>query len=365
VDVVGQIRRFNEGRSPDGLALKFSRMRGDAFSFLRGSCHLFNARLSLSGTLRNAPSAWACGDLHADNFGCYKGALRQLCFDIVDFDEALLAPAPWDALHLLTSLDLGLPDDAPKAALTQAFVDAYGAALAEGKAGWVDVVTAPPPVRTWLEEAGARQRPAFLDTRTVRVGRQRGIRLDNGKAWPATAEQKAAVQASLASFAAGQDDPRFFEVIDIARRITGTGSLGRERYIVVVRGKGSPDGNHLLDLKRAQAASGLACVPQVQPDWAGEARSASSAYSSACRRCRLPSCMPFGWVSSLSCCAPCSPAKTASCSRTCARLTSGGTWSSRWLAAWPGLSCAAAGAAARPMPTNCWTSQRGPSGARA
>jgi uncharacterized protein (DUF2252 family) len=272
VDVVGQIHHFNEGRSPDGLALKYGRMRGDAFAFLRGSCHLFNARLSLSGALRKAPAVWACGDLHAENFGCYKGAQRQLCFDIVDFDEGLLAPAPWDALHLLASLDLGLPLDAPKADLAQAFVDAYGAALAEGKAGWVDATTAQPPVLTLLEKAGERQRPAFLDTRTARIGRRRRIRLDNGKAWPASAAQQEAVRATLAAFAAGQADPRFFEVIDIARRIAGTGSLGLERYIVLVRGKGSPDGNHLLDLKLAVAASGASRVPQLQPAWADEAQ---------------------------------------------------------------------------------------------
>jgi uncharacterized protein (DUF2252 family) len=272
VDVVGQIRHFNEGRSPDGLALKFGRMRDDAFVFLRGSCHLFNARLSLSGALRKAPAVWACGDLHAENFGCYKGAQRQLCFDIVDFDEALLAPASWDALHLLASLDLGLPREAPKAALARAFVDAYGAALAEGKAGWIDATTAQPPVSTLLKQAGDRQRPAFLDTRTERVGRWRRIRLDNGKAWPASAAQQAAVRATLAAFAAGQDDPRFFEVIDIARRIAGTGSLGLDRFIVLVRGKGSPDGNHLLDLKLAQAASGVGRIPQLQPAWADEAQ---------------------------------------------------------------------------------------------
>ena len=272
MDVVKQIRRYNAGRSPDGLALKFSRMRGDAFSFLRGSCHLFNARLVLSGTLRKAPAVWACGDLHADNFGCYKGAQRQLCFDIVDFDEALLAPAPWDALHLLASLELGLPGDAPKAPLAQAFVEAYGAALAEGKAYWVDAASAKPPVQSLLDKARERQRPGFLDTRTERSGRRRRIRLDNGKAWAAADVQRAAVLNTLKDFAAAQDDPAFFEVIDIARRIAGTGSLGLERSIVLVRGKGSPDANHLLDLKAAQPPSALGRVPQVQPAWADDAQ---------------------------------------------------------------------------------------------
>jgi len=40
----------------------------------------------------------------------------------------------------------------------------------------------------------------------------------------------------------------------VARRIAGTGSLGVERYVLLIEGKGSPDGNYLLDLKQALPA---------------------------------------------------------------------------------------------------------------
>jgi uncharacterized protein (DUF2252 family) len=75
-------------------------------------------------------------------------------------------------------------------------------------------------------------------------------------------------------FAATQPRPKFFQVLDIGRRVAGTGSLGVERFVVLVEGKGSPDENYLIDLKAAQPS---ALVPHLarlgieQPTWPDEA----------------------------------------------------------------------------------------------
>jgi uncharacterized protein (DUF2252 family) len=221
---------------------------------------------------------WTCGDLHLENFGSYKADNRQVHFDINDFDEALLAPATWDALRLLTSilvgqggLGLSARDTALPEQLCGVFLDAYAAALGRGKARWVDRDTAPSPVSDLLQAARQRSRPDFLDSRTLRTAKRRRIRLDGIKALPATPQQKFAVTAFMDDYAARQDEPGFFKVLDVARRIAGTGSLGLDRWIVLVRGKGSPDANHLLDLKAAPPSSLAGCVPLVQPRWANEA----------------------------------------------------------------------------------------------
>jgi uncharacterized protein (DUF2252 family) len=278
MNIVKQVRQFNVGRDPQRLALKYRKLRTDAFSFMRGSCHLFWARTPMAPVLRKAPAVWTCGDLHLENFGSYKADNRQVHFDINDFDESLLAPATWDPLRLLTSILVGqgglglskrqaeLPEQ-----LCGVFLDAYAAALGRGKARWVDRDTAPSPVSDLLQLARQRSRPDFLDSRTVRTGKRRQIRLDGIKALPATPQQKFAVTAFMDDYAARQDDPGFFKVLDVAQRIAGTGSLGLDRWIVLVRGKGSPDANHLLDLKAAPASSLAGRVPVVQPVWANEA----------------------------------------------------------------------------------------------
>ncbi|HEY2187158.1 MAG TPA: DUF2252 family protein, partial [Caldimonas sp.] len=87
-NIVKQILRYNAGRDPERLAMKYRNMRGDAFIFLRATCHLFYAALPSEAVLRKAPAAWACGDLHVENFGSYKGDNRLVYFDLNDFDEA-------------------------------------------------------------------------------------------------------------------------------------------------------------------------------------------------------------------------------------------------------------------------------------
>jgi uncharacterized protein (DUF2252 family) len=62
--------------------------------------------------------------------------------------------------------------------------------------------------------------------------------------------------------------------LDLGRRIAGTGSLGVTRFVVLVEGKGSPNGNYLLDIKEAQPsamAPHLARLGIGQPAWVDEA----------------------------------------------------------------------------------------------
>jgi uncharacterized protein (DUF2252 family) len=58
----------------------------------------------------------------------------------------------------------------------------------------------------------------------------------------------------------------------VARRIAGTGSLGVDRYVILVEGKGSPDGNFLIDLKEALPSSVVPHVRTPQPAWQTEAQ---------------------------------------------------------------------------------------------
>lgn len=276
MDVAACIASFNAGRDPQRLAIKYAKMRASAFGFLRGSCHLFYQRLPRQGSFETAPLAWCCGDLHLENFGSYKGDNRLSYFDINDFDEACLAPLSWDVVRFLTSLVLAAPEwglarDKDVGSLCLGYLDAYMEALMQGKAYWVERDLAEGMVGKLLEEVRTRTRTAFLDARTVRQGQRRLIRYDNGKALPATPAQRERVAAFMSGLAQNAVAPGFFEVVDIARRIAGTGSLGVERYIVLIEGKGGPEGNYLLDLKQALPSCVAAQVRSAQPVWHDEA----------------------------------------------------------------------------------------------
>jgi uncharacterized protein (DUF2252 family) len=74
----------------------------------------------------------------------------------------------------------------------------------------------------------------------------------------------------LGKFAKSQPDPKFFKILDVARRVAGVGSLGLDRYVVLVRGNGDRDGNAILDAKQA-APSSLARFDKLrQPAWQSE-----------------------------------------------------------------------------------------------
>ncbi|MEM4986740.1 DUF2252 family protein [Collimonas sp. H4R21] len=289
VNVVKRIQEYNAGRDPQRLQLKYKNIRNDPFTFLRGTCHLFYERLPQSGVMRSAPLAWICGDLHLENFGSYKGDNRLAYFDLNDFDEAALAPVSWELVRLLTSV-LIAADAAPNGAadsriLCRSFIDAYGAALTLGKPRWVERDTAQGMVGDLLNSLRGRQRADYLNARTVRKGKLRVLNTDGKKALPASDKQRAKVTAFMKRFAAEQPNPDFYKVLDVARRIAGTGSLGVDRYTILVQGKGSPDGNYLLDLKQALPSSLAPYLKAAQPRWKNQAQRVVSLQ----RRCQAVS----------------------------------------------------------------------------
>ena len=286
VDVVKAICRFNAGRDPQRLAMKYEAMATSPFVFLRGTCHLFYRQLPDARVLARAPLAWVCGDLHLENFGSYRADNGLTYFDINDFDEGALAPLTWDLARFLASVlcasaELGLKRAEARKMCAQ-FSQSYAQALAEGRMRWVERDTAIGPIKELFDDLRDRKRVDFLDDRTERDGKRgRRLRIDGKRALQVSDKQQAQVTRLIERFAKRRNDSQFFEVLDVARRIAGTGSLGVERYVVLVRGKapegkqaGSAGGNHLLDLKLALPTSLSAPLRMRlglrQPAWPSE-----------------------------------------------------------------------------------------------
>ena len=273
--MISQIQAFNADRDPERLQLKYSKMRSNAFVFMRGTCHLFYPHLPSGLALHAAPLTWVCGDLHLENFGSYKGDNRQVYFDVNDFDESILAPASWDLLRMLTSVWVGsesLSINREEARqLCQVFLDAYCDALAHGKAYWVERETSQGQIGELLQGLRNRDRSDYLDSRTQTKGKKRGLRIDGKKALEASTPQRTLVENFMNHFATTQANTHFYDVLDVARRIAGTGSLGVERYVILVKGKGGSDGNYLLDLKQSRPSSLAPYLTVEQPRWETQA----------------------------------------------------------------------------------------------
>jgi uncharacterized protein (DUF2252 family) len=275
LSVVTRILRFNEGREPERLALKYAAMRRSPFGFFRGTAHLFYRDWPVSSPLDASPLAWACGDLHLENFGSYKGENGLAYFDINDFDEAALAPGGRDLARFATSTLLAITDLGLSAAEARMFSHqahlAYTHALRLGKPLWVERATARGLVRQLLRRVKRRTQKDLLAERTTVANGRRRLRIDGRRALAMSRQDKQQVVRALAHAHVSREAPEFYRVIDVARRIAGTGSLGLQRATILVHGAGGPDGNVLLDLKEA-APSALAPTVQVrQPRWRSEA----------------------------------------------------------------------------------------------
>lgn len=276
MNIIDHILRFNTNRDPERLALKYRAMRASPFAFYRGTCHLFYERLPDAGVIRSAPAVWSCGDLHLENFGSYKGDNGLVYFDINDFDEAAMAPATIDLLRALTGLKLAATfarlGNASTNALLQNFTMMYRQTLGAGKPLWVEAKTSHGMVRELFDQVNQRTRTAFLDRRTKRMRGRRRFRIDDIKLMAVSPVDRSVVVEFVDGFAQRQARPEFFRVLDVARRVAGTGSLGVDRFAILVEGKGSPDGNYLLDLKAALPSVAATRWPNLQPLWSSQAQ---------------------------------------------------------------------------------------------
>lgn len=276
----------NKGREPERLKIKLEKMADDLFSFFRGSCHLFHNRLAALGgnIVTNPPLAWCSGDLHVENFGTFEGDNGLAYFDVNDFDEAALAPASWEILRLATSILVALqskgiaPDKGQKLALRA--VRKYLDELGNDQARWLERDTATGPIGDLLKKLRDGGPSEKLEKNTEVVDGKRRIKLRKKRSLPASAQDRALVEALIAQYTAqlvarygDRAAPERYKVLDVARRIAGTGSLGLRRWIIVTQGgSGSPPSNWLLDLKESVTSSLAQYAKAKNPGWDSEAR---------------------------------------------------------------------------------------------
>lgn len=251
----------------EALRRKIDALASNAFAFLRGTFHLMAAdllRARVDGAAPAAPEGFVVGDMHLENFGTYRGASGDLCFDVNDFDEVTSAAIDVDLKRLCTSAML-LPGIDRAHRVTAAGV------IAESWATTVERLGGRYPVSAWgvdkaegwleqlLREKGRRTRADLVAKVAPGKGRRRfGEDGEPPKFAHAAAPWFKAVETALREYfeqlkqlkadTTGKD----WELLDVAYRFKGTGSLGRLRFAALL-GKG--DERMLLELKEADLSA--------------------------------------------------------------------------------------------------------------
>ena len=229
--------RLLRGRDPERLKLKLTGIRADPFAFFRGTCPLLYSSLRLDRTLVSSPSVLACGDLHPENFASHKGDNRLVYFDLSDFDESCVSPVAFKLVRFLTSIlvaakPLKISDEIASKMVVN-FIETYAANLNAAKPRWVERSIATGPARKLLRGVKGRHRAALIRRRTHRKSGKIRLVIDGKNTLAASSQDRARAASILTAYASTRPSPAFFEPMDIARRIAGTGSLGLGRYVAL------------------------------------------------------------------------------------------------------------------------------------
>jgi uncharacterized protein (DUF2252 family) len=316
-DPIALLEEQNATREPDLVPVRHGRMMVSPFTFYRGAAKI------MAADLKDTPTAGLnvqlCGDAHISNFGVYASPERTLLFDLNDFDETLPGPFEYDVKRMASSVTVAArnngfaPADAHAATLGS--VTAYRESVARFAAMpildiWYarlseqDLLSAVnTAARSW--ESAGKKKEAKAAEKGARRATEKAHTHDSVQALSKLAElvdgeyrivAQPPIIVSLDEVAASvgipsseieqmiheqfrayretlQDDRRHllerFEVVDVARKVVGVGSVGTRAFIVLLQGRDQQD-PLFLQVKEARASVLEDHLPRSAYDQAGE-----------------------------------------------------------------------------------------------
>jgi uncharacterized protein (DUF2252 family) len=300
-DPIAVLEAQNRSREQDLVPVRHGRMMVSPFTFYRGAAKIMAA--DLKDTPRAGLNAQLCGDAHLSNFGAFASPERVLLFDLNDFDETLPGPFEYDVKRMVASFTIAARNNgfskADARATTLAAVRAYREAMAGfAEMGTMEIwyahlseqdimgglATMARSART-KEEAKAARKTAKLTQKNVQKARTRDslqalsklgeivdgryrivsqppiviparelastYHMSPDQVEHAVHDQFRAYRATL------QEDRRHllerFEIVDVARKVVGVGSVGTRAFIVLLQGRDERD-PLFLQIKEATAS---------------------------------------------------------------------------------------------------------------
>jgi uncharacterized protein (DUF2252 family) len=131
-DLVVLLEEQNVTREPDLVPVRHGRMMVSPFTFYRGAAKIMAA--DLKDTPSAGLVAQLCGDAHLSNFCLFASPERRLVFDLNDFDETLPGPFEYDVKRMAASFTIAARNNgfgkSDAAAATLASVRSYREAMA-------------------------------------------------------------------------------------------------------------------------------------------------------------------------------------------------------------------------------------------
>src|SRR5262245_3436542 len=294
-DPVALLEKQDATREPDLVPVRHGRMMVSPFTFYRGAAAIMAA--DLAATPAAGLEAQLCGDAHLSNFGAFASPERRLLFDLNDFDETLPGPFEYDVKRMAASFTIAAQNngfsraDARRAATTSVrayreamasfadmpTMDVWYARLSEQdlmdsmRAFTAQVATGPKAkAKKGAKELKKAEKRGLKTASKARTrdslqalsklgetvdGRQRIVSQppiivplrELGATYGMSPEEvEHAIHEQFRAYRATlQHDRRRllerFEIVDVARKVVGVGSVGTRAFIVLLQGRDEGD----------------------------------------------------------------------------------------------------------------------------
>jgi hypothetical protein len=269
-DPVSLLERQSTDRIADLVPIRYGRMLASPFAYYRGAARPMAA--DLAGTPASGLTTQLCGDAHLSNFGVYASPERRLVFDVNDFDETAPGPWEWDVKRLAASLEVaargnGCPGKT-RQQITIAAVARYRTAMRDfAQMNDLDVwyahaeldelpaaMLAPFGPAAAVQPGGAHPGDNERELRKLTHSEHSSPRFNSSPPLLVpvdqlsdTGEVNVAQLSDLVSRYRDtlESDRQFlldrYEVVDLARRVVGVGSVGTRCYVALLLGRDDDD----------------------------------------------------------------------------------------------------------------------------
>lgn len=275
VDPVELIMESHQGRVPELIPIRVSRMIASPYGFLRGTAVVMAADVAQLPATGITPII--CGDAHLGNFGFYASPEGELVIDLNDFDEAHPGGWEWDLRRLVAAIWVAGRQNGSSEEQCESAVAACVAAYREE----VRFLAGQPLLMRSYNRLDVDRLHETATEKTLREEIQRSARRartrTSDRALPRftrehEGQRRIVEEPPLITRVSGIEYDRIaaaldeylltlaphwrralggYTLIDIAHKVVGVGSVGLRAYVALLEGS-SPDDVVFLQLKQAR-----------------------------------------------------------------------------------------------------------------
>ncbi|MBD2459378.1 DUF2252 domain-containing protein [Nostoc sp. FACHB-87] len=287
--IENQIYQYNHpfaSQLPQELATKMQKMAVSPFAFYRGTAHIFYSdmqTLPSSAFVNSSTRAiWLEGDMHLQNLGGMRDANGNNVFDTSDFDEGYLGPYVWDLRRMAVSILLAAKENGLSSNdaqdVVRNFLDTYLNKMGDFK-GTNDELSyrlessnTNGVVNDLIQKTAANSRSNFLSKYTLINTSGNRLFQTTSELQPLSSSTYSAITAGMSSYITSIASSKrysnsYYIVKDIRLKLgSGTGSLGRYRYYLLIEGPTSATSDDvILEMKQETSSAVAIAVPELLP----------------------------------------------------------------------------------------------------